>query len=76
MAGWEHSNLVAASDVCRVTVVLREKGDTGRVTVCGAENRLKNVYTSKGSTLEVRILGSQTADKGYFLLKYESTWYD
>ncbi len=66
--------MAAFDGVCRVTAIIREKGDTSGVTVCGGEAREKHVYTSLSNALEIRILGVSDINKGYFLLRFDGEY--
>ena len=60
-------------EICHAYAILREKQPTRSITICGGTQRQKNVYTSISHQVEIRILRSQSNNKGrYFVIKYQS----
>ncbi len=59
-------------EICRVYATIREATNTRSITVCGGNSRVRHVYTSVTSQIELRILNSKTPhDPLYFMFKYE-----
>ena len=57
--------------VCEHYANLVERSTGEQFKVCGGNNRMQNVYTSKTSTLEIEIASALVGtDRKYFLLKY------
>ena len=57
--------------VCEHYANLVERSTGEQFKVCGGNNRMQNVYTSKTSTLEIEIASTPVGiDRKYFLLKY------
>ena len=57
---------------CDKYAVLSEPSITQETPLCGGEQRIRNSYVSKTSTLDITIMSTtRDTDKRHFLLKYE-----
>ena len=71
-----HDYGVAASiregSVCQAYAIIRERDASRSETVCNGKDRMREVYTSTGHVVEVRVMtSSQSGDGRHFLLEYK-----
>ncbi len=72
---WDFStapDTYASPEYCKAYAIIRERSPGNSVTVCGGAKRFKEIYVSRTSEVEIRIIHSQQrATRDYFILKYE-----
>ena len=56
---------------CHVYVILKESAAGRSVTVCGGQERDKQIFTSTSNSVEVRVLTGASSKSRFFLLRYE-----
>ena len=67
---WRRQGSAQTNTFCQSYAVIRE-GSRSQQTICGGNERTRNVYVSRSNVVHIELAARRTRDAGAFLLEYE-----